>query len=44
MGVLYGFCSRCGGLLEQKRNDMNCQKCGNVERRKTASDYGKEEL
>jgi len=44
MGVLYGFCSRCGGLLEQKRNDMNCPKCGNIERRKTASDYGKEDL
>ena len=44
LGVLYGFCSRCGNLLEQQRYDMNCPRCGNVEKRKTASDYGKEEL
>ena len=44
LGVLYGFCGRCGNLLEQKRYDMNCPRCGNVEKRKTASDYGKEEL
>ncbi|MBT0160281.1 hypothetical protein G4O51_09880 [Candidatus Bathyarchaeota archaeon A05DMB-2] len=44
LGVLYGFCSRCGNLLETKRQEMQCPKCSNVERRKTASDYGKEEL
>jgi exosome complex component CSL4 len=44
LGVVYGFCSRCGNLLEQKRHDMSCTKCGNIEKRKTASDYGKEEL
>ncbi len=44
MGVVYGFCSLCGNLLEQKRYDMNCPKCGNIEKRKIASDYGKEEL
>jgi exosome complex component CSL4 len=41
LGVVYGFCSRCGGTLEPKRYEMHCPKCGNVERRKTAFDYGK---
>ncbi|MCW4046226.1 MAG: exosome complex RNA-binding protein Csl4 [Candidatus Bathyarchaeota archaeon] len=44
LGVMYGFCSRCGNLLETKRQEMQCPKCGNIEKRKTASDYGKEEL
>ena len=44
LGVVYGFCSRCGNLLEQKHRDMHCTKCGNIEDRKTALDYGKEEL
>ena len=44
LGVLYGFCSICGNLLEQRRQDMHCPKCGNIERRKTAFDYGKEKL
>ena len=44
LGVLYAFCSRCGTLLEQKRREMTCPKCGNVEQRKTAPDYGKAEL
>jgi exosome complex component CSL4 len=44
LGVLYAFCSVCGNTLEQRRQDMHCTKCGNVERRKTAFDYGKEEL
>ena len=43
-GVLYGFCGRCGNLLEQKRNEMRCPKCGNIENRKIAPDYGKEEI
>ncbi len=42
LGVLYGFCSRCGNLLEQSRHEMRCTKCGNIEQRKTALDYGKE--
>jgi exosome complex component CSL4 len=42
LGVLYAFCSRCGGLLEQQRYDLKCPKCGNTERRKIAPDYGKE--
>jgi exosome complex component CSL4 len=44
LGVIYGFCSLCSTLLEQRQNEMHCTKCGNVERRKTAFDYGKEEI
>jgi len=44
LGVLYAFCSRCGDLLEQKRYEMRCPKCGHIEKRKTAVDYGKEEI
>ncbi|HLN44168.1 MAG TPA: exosome complex RNA-binding protein Csl4 [Candidatus Sulfotelmatobacter sp.] len=44
LGVMYGFCSRCGNLLEQRRNEMHCPKCGNIEQRKTAIDYGKETI
>jgi len=44
LGVLYAFCSRCGTLLEPKRHEMRCPKCGNVENRKTAFDYGKETI
>jgi exosome complex component CSL4 len=44
LGVLFAFCSLCGTLLEQRRQEMHCPKCGNVERRKTAFDYGKEEI
>jgi exosome complex component CSL4 len=44
LGVVYGFCSRCGNPLEQRRHEMRCTKCGNIEQRKTALDYGKEVL
>lgn len=44
LGVLYAFCSRCSHLLEPKRYDMSCPNCGNIERRKFALDYGKEEI
>jgi exosome complex component CSL4 len=44
LGVLYAFCSRCSHLLEPKRYDMRCPNCGNIERRKFALDYGKEEI
>ena len=43
-GVVYGFCSRCGGLLEKKEGKLICPDCGRMERRKTASTYGKEQL
>jgi exosome complex component CSL4 len=44
LGAMYAFCSRCANLLEPKRHEMQCPKCGNVERRKIALDYGKEEI
>ena len=44
LGVIYASCSICGNLLEQRRQEMLCPKCGNVEKRKTAFDYGKEEM
>jgi exosome complex component CSL4 len=44
LGVVYAFCSRCSNLLESKRHEMYCPKCGNVEKRKLALDYGKEEI
>jgi len=40
LGVVYAFCSRCGFMLESKRQDMLCPRCGNVEGRKIAADYG----
>lgn len=41
LGVVYAFCSRCGYVLELKRQRMYCLRCGNMEKRKTALDYGK---
>ncbi len=43
-GVIYGYCTRCGTLLEQERGRLNCPKCGRTERRKIASTYGEEDL
>jgi len=43
-GVVYGYCTRCGTLLELQRGRLNCPKCDRGERRKIASTYGKEEL
>ena len=40
LGVIYAFCSQCGGILIKRRN-LRCTICGNVEKRKTASDFGK---
>lgn len=42
LGVVYAFCSRCGYMLELKRQGMCCPRCGKIEKRKTALDYGKE--
>src|SRR3989304_3388333 len=44
LGVMYAFCSQCSSLLEPRRHEMQCPECGNVERRKIALDYGKEEI
>ena len=43
-GVVYGYCTRCGTLLELQRGRLNCPKCDRSERRKIASTYGKEDL
>jgi len=42
LGVVRAFCSRCGGPLLSMNRTLRCQNCGNAERRKMASDYGKE--
>ena len=44
LGVVDAFCSRCGNLLEPERFELRCPKCGNIEKRKMAPDYGKEEI
>jgi len=44
LGAVYAFCSHCSNLLEPKRQEMQCPKCGNVERRKIALDYGKADV
>ena len=44
LGILYAFCSRCGNLLEPQRYELHCPKCGNIENRKMAPDYGKEPI
>ncbi|MEM2419964.1 MAG: exosome complex RNA-binding protein Csl4 [Candidatus Bathyarchaeia archaeon] len=42
LGVVYAFCSKCGDVLQQRgRGGLQCPRCGNVEKRKTAIDYGK---
>lgn len=41
LGVVYAFCSQCGYMLEPRRQGMHCSRCGRIERRKTAFDYGK---
>ena len=43
-GVIYAYCSRCGGLLEEQQGKLICPDCGRVERRKTAKSYGNEKL
>ncbi|HJX02297.1 MAG TPA: exosome complex RNA-binding protein Csl4 [Candidatus Bathyarchaeia archaeon] len=42
LGVIYAFCSNCGGTLEPTRQGMHCPKCGRIEERKTTADYGKD--
>ncbi|MEM2105513.1 MAG: exosome complex RNA-binding protein Csl4 [Candidatus Bathyarchaeia archaeon] len=41
LGVIYAFCSQCGFMLGLWRHEMRCPKCGKVEKRKIALDYGK---
>jgi len=44
LGVLYAFCSRCSTLTNLDHYDLRCPKCGNIEKRKTAINYGLEQL
>jgi len=44
LGVLYGFCSRCSAVMSIDRYEVRCHKCGSIEKRKTAMDYGTEPL
>jgi exosome complex component CSL4 len=41
LGVILAFCSACGHALTFTKQNMQCAKCGKVEMRKVASDYGK---
>jgi exosome complex component CSL4 len=43
-GVIYGYCTRCGTLLDLQNGRLQCSKCNRSERRKFASTYGKEDL
>jgi len=40
LGVTYAFCSQCGHILPLKRQKMQCPRCGKIEKRKIAEDYG----
>jgi exosome complex component CSL4 len=44
LGVIYAFCSRCGNILTFRRVRMRCLKCGKIEKRKVAQDYGQGEM
>jgi exosome complex component CSL4 len=44
LGIMYAFCSKDSTLLEPRGYDLKCPKCGNIEHRKMAPDYGKEEI
>ena len=41
LGVILAYCSHCGGILSLSRNELKCEECDYVERRKIALDYGK---
>ena len=44
LGAIYAFCSHCGNALNFRRMRMHCSKCGKIEKRKSAQDYGKGEM
>ncbi|MBS7651706.1 MAG: exosome complex RNA-binding protein Csl4 [Candidatus Bathyarchaeia archaeon] len=43
-GVILAYCSRCGSPLEYRRTRLHCPRCGRVDRRKIAKQYGLEAL
>ena len=42
LGVISAQCSLCGHALQRENRGLSCSNCGNVERRKTSPDYGKD--
>jgi len=40
LGVVKAFCSKCGNVLEFTNRKLQCNACGNLERRRLAEDYG----
>ena len=44
LGVIYAFCSQCGHMLTLHRTRMRCTRCGKIEGRKMALDYGEGEI
>ena len=44
LGVVYAYCTHCGGVLDYQRGQLVCPNCRRVERRQTARSYGKEDL
>jgi exosome complex RNA-binding protein Csl4 len=43
-GVIYAYCGRCGGILENQKGRLMCPNCKRVERRQIARSYGKEDI
>jgi exosome complex component CSL4 len=39
LGVIRASCSKCGNLMIFRKNGLECNKCGNIERRKVSEDY-----
>ncbi|MHA1409181.1 MAG: exosome complex RNA-binding protein Csl4 [Candidatus Odinarchaeia archaeon] len=39
MGVTKANCTRCGGTLIKFKNQLKCVQCGNLETRKTSTEY-----
>ena len=44
LGVLFSACSVCGTILLRGDTRAKCEECGNVEERKFADDFGKENI
>ncbi len=44
LGVIKAICTKCRYSLHKKENYLNCDNCGNKERRKTAIDYGEYDI
>lgn len=44
LGVIKAMCTKCRHALIMKGNTLECDNCGNKERRRTASDYGRYDL